>query len=178
MNVVLIGFRCSGKTSVGKLLARNLTRKFVDLDEAVIELAGCSIEEIVLSRGWEHFRDLERKAVEKFTTQDNLVIAGGGGVVNDRGNVDNLRRNGWVVWLHVNAQVVRDRMANEQRAGKVRPSLTGKDPLREVTDLLNLRIPLYESAHDMRLNTNELSIQQAADLIMRKLPPGGGAREQ
>lgn len=178
MNVVLIGFRCCGKTSVGKLLARNLMRKFVDLDEDVIELAGCSIEEIVLSRGWEHFRELERKAVEKFAAQDNLVIAAGGGVVTDRGNVDNLRRNGWVVWLNVNGEVIRDRMVNEQKAGKMRPSLTGIDPLQEIADLLNLRSPLYERAHDIRLNTNELSVQQVVELIVRNLPRNGGMREE
>ena len=65
MNIVLIGYRCSGKTGVGKILARELKREFLDTDTLIEEDAGCSIETIVSSEGWDYFRDLEKRIVKE-----------------------------------------------------------------------------------------------------------------
>ena len=83
MNIILIGYRCTGKSSVGKLLALGLSRDFLDTDILIANDAGYPIETIIEKNGWDRFRDLERKIVEDTTKVDNLVIATGGGVVMD-----------------------------------------------------------------------------------------------
>jgi shikimate kinase len=93
-NVVLIGYRCSGKTSVGSMLAREWGRGFSDTDALIEKYAGCSVEEIVKRYGWERFRAMERRLIEAVSRQENLVIASGGGAVMDERNVKNLKRNG------------------------------------------------------------------------------------
>ena len=97
MNIVLIGYRCSGKTEVGKILARELGMGFIDTDLLIEENTGCSIESIVSEKGWDHFRKIERKTIAEVSEKDNVAIATGGGVVMDRNNVHNLNRNGFIV---------------------------------------------------------------------------------
>ncbi|MCJ7596112.1 MAG: shikimate kinase, partial [Desulfobacterales bacterium] len=136
MNIVLIGYRCSGKTTAGKALARRLRRDFLDTDALIERRAGCSIEEIVSKEGWDHFRKLEKRVVRETSNIDNMVIATGGGAVVDEENVKNLKRNGWIVWLDGTPEVLRKRMVQEERSGRGRPSLTGLDPLEEIRRVL------------------------------------------
>ena len=170
MNIVLIGYRCSGKTAVGKILATELGKDLLDTDALLEENAGCSIETIVSRRGWDHFRGIEKRLVEEVSRKDNLIISTGGGVVVDEGNVKNLKRNGWVVWLNGKAEVLKDRMDKEQRSGKIRPSLTGTDPLEEIKQVLDVRTPLYEQAATLVVDTSTLSLREVADLVMKRLP--------
>jgi shikimate kinase len=170
MNIVLIGYRCSGKTVVGKSLARELHKEFLDTDALIEENAHCSIETMVSTEGWDRFRETEKRLVEEVSRQNNLVIATGGGIVMDEENVKNLKQNGWVVWLEGNPEVLRERMAKEQRSGKVRPSLTGADPLEEIEEVLTVRRPFYERAGDLVVDTSHLSIGDATALIIKNLP--------
>jgi len=170
MNIMLIGYRCSGKTAVGKILARRLGRDFLDTDRLLEEETGSSIESLILSKGWGHFREMEKLVIGKATKNDNLVIASGGGVVMDQENVNILKRNGWIVWLKANAGIIKDRMRKEQKSGIIRPSLTGSDPLEEVEDVLNLRTAFYEKAGDLGVDTSTHSPQEVADLILKSLP--------
>ena len=172
MNVVLIGYRCSGKTAVGKTLARELERDFLDTDALIEEIAGCSIETLVFERGWEHFRDIEKKLVEEASKRDTLVIATGGGVVMDEDNVRNLKHNAWVVWLNGKPEVLRERMAGEHKSGRTRPSLTGAGSLEEITEVLTLREPLYHMAAEHMVDTSGLSVAEVTALIIRNLPQG------
>lgn len=169
MNIALIGYRCSGKTAVGKILARRLGRDFLDTDRLIEEEAGSSIQSFVRVRGWDYFRELEKSVIEKVTARDNLVIGTGGGVVTDEENVKNLKRNGWVVWLKADAATIKDRMRKEQQSGKIRPSLTGSDPLEEIGHVLNSRTPLYENAADLVVDTAARSPREVADLAMKGL---------
>ena len=170
MNIVLVGYRCSGKTEVGKLLARELGRGFLDTDALIEERSGSSIETMIATTGWDQFRETEKSLVEEVSRRNNLVIATGGGIVMDAENVKNLKQNGWVVWLKGNPEVLKERMAKEQRSGKARPSLTGGDPLEEIGEVLSVRKPYYERAGDLVVDTSSLSIRDAADLIMDNLP--------
>jgi len=167
---VLIGYRCSGKTTVGKILAAELGRIFIDTDALIEERAGCSLEALVCLKGWDYFRELEKGLVQDLSTRDNLVIATGGGIVMDEGNVKNLKKNSWIVWLNGRTEVLKERMVNEQRSGKRRPSLTGADPREEIEVVLSSRKPLYKGAGDLIVDTSELSIRRAASLITDNLP--------
>ena len=170
MNIVLIGYRCSGKTVVGEILARDLGREFLDTDVRIEEKAGRSIETMISTQGWDPFRETEKRLVEEVSRRNNLVIATGGGIVMDEENVKNLKQNGWLVWLKGKPEVLKERMAKEQGSGRVRPSLTGVDPLEEIREVLNAREPFYERAGDLVVDTSNLSIRDAADLIIENLP--------
>lgn len=176
MNIVLIGYRCSGKTEVGKILARKLGWPFVDTDQRVEDHAGLSIHEIVSRFGWEGFRALEARAVRDVCTRDGQVIATGGGAVLDPQNVVHLRRNGWVVWLQADAEEIRRRMRAQERLALVRPSLSGKDALDEIEAVLLERIPFYESAADEQIDTSSLAVEDVVNQILeRQLKWWGGA---
>ena len=170
MNIVLIGYRCSGKTAVGKTLAIELGREFLDTDAVIEENAGRSIETMISTKGWDRFRETENRLVEEVSRRNNLVIATGGGIVMDEENVKNLKQNGWVVWLKGKPEVLRERMAKEQGTGRYRPSLTGADPMEEIKEVLSVRKPFYERAGDLLVDTSSLSIGEAAALIIKNLP--------
>ncbi len=170
MNIILIGYRCSGKTVVGKTLARELGRAFLDTDALIEENAGRSIVAMISTKGWEYFRETEKRVAEDVSRRDNLVIATGGGIVMDEQNVKNLKQNGWVVWLKGKPNVLKERMAKEQGSGRLRPSLTGADPLEEIKEVLSARKPFYEQAGDLVVDTSNLSIRDVATLIIKNLP--------
>jgi shikimate kinase len=171
MNIVLIGYRCSGKTAVGSLLADELGMGFADTDVLIEEDAGESIESIISAKSWDHFRNLERDVIEKISEKDHQVIATGGGVVVNQGNVKALKRDGWVVWLDAKPNVLKERMDKEQQSGNIRPSLTGADPLAEIEEVMNARRPMYQAAGDFMVDTTRLSEPEAAALITKNLPP-------
>ena len=172
MNIVLIGYRCCGKTEVGKILAGELGRDFLDMDALIEENAWCSIETIISRHGWDRFREIEKRLIEEVSRGDNLVIATGGGVVMDKENVKNMKENGWIVWLNGKSEVLKGRMDKEQRSDKIRPSLTGADPLEEIKQVLEARTPLYEQAANLVVDTTTLSLREVAASIIKALPKG------
>jgi shikimate kinase len=177
MNLILIGYRCSGKTSVGEILARKLGRNFVDLDGLLEEEAGRSIQDLVAAEGWERFREMEGSLIASVCHRHGLVIATGGGAVTRAGNVETLKRRGFVVWLKGDAEVLRSRMAVEERSGRIRPTLSGTDPLAEIEEVLAARNPLYQGAADLVVDTTARSLDEVAEEILRNLPPGFSAEE-
>jgi shikimate kinase len=124
MNIVLIGYRCAGKTVVGKRLADRLQRRFVDTDDLIESKEG-QISDIVKSHGWDYFRAMEKKVIEEISKEDNLVIALGGGAVLDPDNVVNLERNGLIIWLKADREVLRKRMEQDPRTFTSRPTPRG-----------------------------------------------------
>ena len=172
MNIVLIGYRCSGKTEVGKILARELEKDFLDTDELIEDNAGCSIETIISRDGWNHFREIEKSLIEEVSRRNNLIIATGGGVVMDEDNVKNLKENAWIVWLDGKLEVLGERMNREQKSGKIRPSLTGVDPLEEIKQVLDVRIPFYKKAANFVVDTSNRTLEKVAASITNNLPRG------
>ncbi|MBC8246742.1 MAG: shikimate kinase, partial [Deltaproteobacteria bacterium] len=103
MNIYLIGYRCTGKTTVGKLLAGHLEWDFIDTDDKIVEVAESSIKEIVDTRGWEAFRKMERDVIIKVSSNRSHVIATGGGVILDEENIRIMKQTGSVIWLKASA---------------------------------------------------------------------------
>lgn len=128
MNIVLTGYMASGKTTVGKRLAELLNRPFADTDIMVEEKTGMKIADIFDKYGENYFRSLEKDAVREISEKDGFVIATGGGVVLDSGNVSNLRKNGAVVNLCPEDMVVYTRLQNDLTRPLVRS--------RELCDIL------------------------------------------
>lgn len=139
----LIGARACGKTTVGRLLARQLNFPFYDLDEELTKAAGQSIASIVASQGWEEFRRLETQTLQKVgDSSQNMVIATGGGIVLAAVNRLYMAASGMIVWLNAPAALMAARLAANPVPGQ-RPSLTGKGLLQEVDEILRERRPLY-----------------------------------
>jgi len=167
MNIVLIGYRCSGKTTVGKLLARDLKREFLDTDRFIEAKTGLPIDLYVSQKGWSGFRAMEKEVVSDVSSRDDLVIATGGGVVIDQENVRNLKKNGWLVWLNTGVPVIRERMETAQKSGEFRPTLSGADPLKEIDRILHERMPVYALTSDYRVDTDRKNPEETGHAIMK-----------
>lgn len=172
MNIVLIGYRCSGKSLVGKTLADDLGLELVDTDRVLEGRVGSAIPQYVAENGWEAFRMLEKVIVRSIANHDQRVIATGGGVVLDWENVRNLRQTGWVVWLQADVATLQERMMHDERSGSVRPGLAGDNPLVEIREVLSQRTALYERACDWVVNTDQKSPLAISKEIMQSMPQG------
>jgi shikimate kinase len=162
MNLVLIGYRGTGKSTVGKLLSDELNLRFVSLDDEIVVRAGLSIPEIVDQESWDYFRDLEEEVVGKFASRDGQLLDTGGGVVTREKNIARLRKNGLVVLLESTVEDILLRIGGDDE----RPSLTGIESFtEEVEQVLSSRRNLYESAADFTVNTSERSPEEAASDI-------------
>jgi shikimate kinase len=171
MNIVLIGYRCTGKTVVGNMLARCLGLNFRDTDRLVETATGSPIHLLVSQKGWSYFRAVERKIIREVSEIDNQVIATGGGVVMDDNNVQDLKKKGWIVWLKATAEVLKQRMESAAKFGENRPSLTGADAVDEIYHVLPTREPQYAQAGDLVIDTNGYSPLEVTVLILKGLPP-------
>ncbi|RLB37654.1 MAG: shikimate kinase [Deltaproteobacteria bacterium] len=176
MNIILIGYRCTGKTSVGRRLAQRLGRPFVDTDEQVEKGAGRGIPDLVSMHGWPAFRKMETRLIQDLCRRDDLVISTGGGVVLDPRNVELLKRRGWVVWLQAGPEKIRRRMQEDGLRGHTRPGLTGKDPLGEIETVLRQRLSLYQGAAHHRVDTSFLGVEEVVDRIIMRAPLQGPGR--
>ena len=119
MNLVLIGYRGSGKGTVGRLLADRLGRPFVDTDALIEQAEGASVREIFSDRGEPAFREAEARIVRQVAALDEQVIAVGGGAVLRRENVELLRANGWLVWLRAEAEELHRRIQADRNSPSV-----------------------------------------------------------
>ncbi len=165
-NLVLIGYRATGKTAVGALLARKLGRAFVDLDQVLEEEMGRSIAELVAEKGWAEFRRREKELVARYGQTRGLVLATGGGAVLDPENVEVLRKNGVVIWLQAEPATIRDRLRRDEPKESQRPSLTGSGTLDEVTEVLRTRTPLYVAAAHVVIDTAGHSVPQVVEKVL------------
>jgi shikimate kinase len=166
-SLVLIGYRATGKTTVGLLLARALGRPFVDLDQELVAAAGMTVADIVALEGWPGFRRRETALVRRFAHISGMVLATGGGVILDPENVTALRRHGLLVWLTATPEVIRRRLAEDRKTAVNRPGLGQSDALAEVEEILAQREPLYRQAADVVIDTNGLTAQEVADRILK-----------
>ncbi len=163
MNIVLIGYRATGKTTVSKLLAEKTGMRRVSSDEEVEKRLGCAIADYVAENGWLEFRRLEAEIVNELAAADGQVIDVGGGVVEDEKNVRCLRASGFLVWLKVAVPEIIRRLAGDT----TRPSLSGdKDARREVAEILERRLPLYATAAHLEIDTMAMSPQEVAAKVM------------
>jgi shikimate kinase len=174
MNIVLIGYRCTGKTSVGLALSKRLGKALVDADDYIEVKAKTSISDMVAIEGWDFFRAKEREAIRELSSLDDHIIAPGGGAVLDAENVENLKRNGVVVLLEATTQTILERMRSDEKTEQQRPSLTGKDLYEEIEEVLEYRKPFYRTAMDFCVDTTSKSVEQILDEIVQKLEKYGG----
>ncbi len=163
MNIVLIGYRGTGKSTVGKLLAARLGRELVSTDAEIIKRANRTIPEIVTQEGWEYFRNLESDICRELASRDKLVIDTGGGAILRTQNVEALKKNGTVFWLTASVETIGKRIGGDNQ----RPSLTGaKSFVDEIQDVLRERTPNYQAAADYTIATDDRSVNQLVETLL------------
>jgi shikimate kinase len=165
MNIILIGCRCTGKTSTGRQLAVHLGLSFYDTDEMIVRQTGRTVEAIVADGGWPAFRKAERAVIAGLSQKDNGVIALGGGAILDADNIQHLRENGLFVWLVADAGIIADRMANDPVSGPQRPSLTGRSGIVEIREILAEREPIYRRLAALAVDTTAGGVGQVVEAI-------------
>jgi shikimate kinase len=163
VNIVLIGYRGTGKSTVGRLLAARLGRELVSTDAEIVKRAQRTIPEIVAQEGWEYFRDLESDICRELASRDQLVIDTGGGAILRAQNVEALKKNSTVFWLTASVETIAKRIGGDNQ----RPSLTGTKPfVDEIQDVLRERTPKYQAAADHVFATDDRSINQLVETLL------------
>jgi len=163
-NIALTGFMGTGKSEVGKALAKKLGYSFVDMDDEIEKKSGLRITDIFSVHGEEAFRDMETEVIRSFSNGDRLVISTGGGAVLRQENMDYLRKKGVIVCLSAAPEIIMDRL----RGSSDRPLLNVEDPLARIKELLSRRQPYYDKA-DIMIETDGKSPLQIADEIMGEM---------
>lgn len=165
--MVLVGFMGTGKTTVGRAVARMLGRPFQDTDLLVAARAGRPIPEIFAHEGEAAFRRHEAAVVAEVGARFACVLATGGGVLHDPENVRALRANGVLVALRARPEVILRRVGGA-RAHEHRPLLAGDEPLARIQALLAAREPLYRQA-DLQLDTSDLGPKRVARIVLERI---------
>ena len=173
MNIVLLGYRGSGKTSIGKQLAVELWKDFVDLDdETRARFNGVTIADIWDQHGETAFRQAEAEAALALLGKGNQVLAlGGGTLTTDQGKAAvQSAENATRIYLSCSTDVLASRIAADATTSAERPSLTGSaDPAAEVEAVLAQRDPVYREVADMVFDVTYCSIEEAVRHLIAKL---------
>ncbi|MDY6907576.1 MAG: 3-dehydroquinate synthase [Chloroflexota bacterium] len=166
-NIVLIGFSFTGKTAVGREVARTLGLRFVDSDDEIAALAGKDIPQIFAQDGEARFRELERQVLARLCREEGLVISTGGGAIVDAGNRELLAGSGVVVLLEATPLTIYQRLRADQEPGSVpRPLLAAADPLGRIEEMKVARQPFYAMA-DWTVHTDTLSPDEVCQEVVR-----------
>ncbi len=174
-NVILIGARGCGKTTVGRELARRLGWPFVDTDAEIQAAAGRCIREIFAQDGAPAFRDLEEHAVAAACRGGPRVLSVGGGAVLREANRGALRAAGVCIWLTAPPEELYRRSQADPHGGDTRPPLTEHAGVAEVECLLAERTPLYAATAEHVLETQRRAVNEVVDAILTLLGPQRGA---
>lgn len=180
--IILIGYRATGKTSVGRRLASHIGLRFIDMDHELEQRQGRSINEIVSDQGWPYFRRLERDLLEELIGLRDVVISTGGGAVLHQDLWPRVMTSGLVVWLTADRQTICQRLLGDDQTASQRPSLTGSDPLAEIAEVLAHREPLYRAGSHLTVDTGRFGLDEIVSLIVGRVrelaPPEGAASVQ
>ncbi len=169
MNLVLIGYRATGKTTLARLLAGQLQWNWIDADVEIEQRAGKPIARIFAEDGETAFRDLEARVIAELCRQDGLVLAAGGGAPLRPESRQAMRAGGKVVWLQARPVTIHARMSGDATTALRRPNLTDKDPLDEIVHLLARRGPIYRESADLEIDTEGKTPAEIAAEILRRL---------
>ncbi|QQL45063.1 shikimate kinase [Sulfuriroseicoccus oceanibius] len=162
LNIVLVGFMATGKTTIGRILSKKLGFQFVDCDHEIEKQQGMKITEIFKTQGEEAFRQMETDFLQSLASQSKLIISTGGGVVGRQPNREILPTLGYVVWLHTKKQVIFDRVMSNSN----RPLVQTEDPMGTIKALLKVRKPLYKEVADIQIKTHKLTFDETAEGII------------
>ncbi|MBI5182884.1 MAG: shikimate kinase [Nitrospinae bacterium] len=164
MNIVLIGYRGTGKTTVGKAIARRLKRRLIGMDDLIVKKGGMPIPEIVKRYGWERFRDMESEVTNEVSELDNCVIDCGGGVVLRDENITNLKRNGIIILLTADIERIIERIKDDSNRPPLKDGITFEEEQRQV---IEERQESYLKAGDYIVDVSDGSVDEVVDKIVQ-----------
>lgn len=165
-NIYLVGFMGTGKTSVGKELAKKKKWQFVDLDELIELKEKRTIADIFAKKGEPYFRAVEKKVLKEVSAQKKFVVATGGGIVVDQDNIKIMKETGKIICLSAKSEVILKRTAGYAH----RPLLNVAHPKERIELLLKLRAPYYAKS-DKTIDTSRFSIKEVMGKILLCLRP-------
>jgi shikimate kinase / 3-dehydroquinate synthase len=165
-NIILVGFSTTGKSRVGAIVARRLGWKLIDTDNRIVQIAGKPIDSIFAEDGEPRFREYEKQALREACAQNRVVIACGGGVVVNPDNRTLMSESGIVVLLEASPETIYHRLI-ENSGDEIRPLLAGDDPMQNIRDLKQKRQMFYDEASDWTACTDNLSIEEVCDEVIR-----------
>jgi shikimate kinase len=162
-NIFLVGPMGSGKTAVGKSVARMLDCPFRDSDHEIEQRTGADIPLIFEREGEAGFRHREREVIHDLTALEPIVLATGGGAIMDPDTRRDLQSRGWVVYLETSV------VQQTERAGRTRhrPMLHGADPQQRLAELMRVREPYYREIADLTISTNRARVPAVAATIVQ-----------
>ena len=164
MNIVLLGYRGTGKSVLGKILARKLKRRLYRIDDLIVASAGQPISQIVEQEGWPQFRQTESRIVQEVSeTAENSIIDCGGGVVLDPENIKNLKRRGKVILLTASLSAILKRLRGDSKRPSLKRGVSFEDEQKQI---LAEREDKYQMAADLVVDTTQKSPSATADEII------------
>jgi shikimate kinase len=166
--LILIGYRATGKTTVGRILARHLGWAFTDVDDDIESIFGGSIADIFAQEGEVGFRKREASALKALSAANRCVIATGGGAILQADNRLLLRSLGPVVWLTAGPETILMRLQQDPATAVRRPNLTSTGGMEEVRELLKVREPLYREVAELVVSADNISPEAVATAILTK----------
>jgi shikimate kinase len=164
--ILLVGYRGTGKTTVGRLLADQLGWTFADCDDAIEAAAGKSVADIFTAEGETGFRDCEAAVLRELCARERCVIATGGGAVLRPSNRELLRASGFVAWLTASPETIWARLQSDPTTAARRPKLTAAGGVNEVQALVAAREPLYREVADFVADADAPSPEAVAAAIL------------
>jgi len=173
MNLILIGYRATGKTTLARLLAERIGWEWIDADVEIERRAGKSIARVFAEDGEPAFRDLEAEVIADLCGREKLVLAAGGGAPMREESRRAMRDGGQVVWLLARAETILARMSADPTNPDRRPNLTDRGPLDEVVHLLAGREPIYRQSAHLVVDTEGKTPEQLVAEILDRLPAIG-----
>ena len=168
-HIFLIGYRCTGKTTVGRQLAARLGRAFYDTDEWIVAAENKTITQIVADQGWDYFRALEKRCLLELSAGSVAVIATGGGIVLHPDNIACMQNSGTVVWLQARLETILERLRQDPATVVSRPALTQQALAEEVMTTLAERQAHYQAAADLVLKTDTVEPDELVARIVKQL---------
>ena len=164
-NIFLIGLMGSGKTSIGKVLAKNLKKSFLDIDNEIINKMNLTISEIFEKYGEIKFREMESEILDTLTMDENAVISTGGGIILNKKNISKMKEIGVLVHLDIDIKTQIFRVKNT----KNRPLLDGKDLQDKLKKMKIERDKIYKEISDITIITTKKSKSNILTEIENKL---------
>ncbi|MCH8086814.1 MAG: 3-dehydroquinate synthase [Chloroflexi bacterium] len=168
-NIFLIGFSGTGKSAIGRRLARRLDREHLDTDDEIVARSGLTIPEIFEKEGEKGFRAREREVLEEVCQRQGLVVSTGGGIALHPGNRASMAGSGVIVCLEAKPSTIYKRLSRHLRraaSGPIRPLLAGPDPLKRIESIKEYRQPFYATA-DWTVHTDDLTTDEVVREVMR-----------
>lgn len=163
-NLFLIGFSGSGKSSVGKKLAKNLNYNFLDTDRIIEKTTSLSIDETISTKGEKEFRSIETQVLSKIDFSQNNVISTGGGLPTKKENINIMKKNGSIIWLKASIDSIYDRLKNSK---EIRPLIGNHIEKENIESLYNSRQSVYNIA-DVSIDTDNKNLDEITKELINK----------